>query len=346
MKIENTKVIVTGGAGFMGSHLVDALLARNNTVTVIDDFSVGTRENLALHEKNSLLRIKKADICQEQALPALFAGQDFVFHLACRNVRLSLCQPTQVYAVNSTGTLNVLKASAGAGVRRLLYCSSSEVHGTAARAPLSENSSFFPETIYGASKLAGEHYTRVFQRSGWLDTVVARPHNNYGPRSHWAGVSGEAIPRFIVRALAGLAPVIYGDGSQTRDFTYVEETADFLVRLMESDKASGNTINVCHGEEVSLLEIAGLVRELSGLCLEPVFRPARPGDVLRLWGDPSRLKEILGEAPSVSIGTGLKKTFEWFETQARPSLETLKAMDNKGNWEQETPEPWLKPFVG
>src|SRR5262245_48910150 len=231
MLVTDSRVVVTGGAGFIGSHLVDRLLAANNEVVVIDDFSSGERANLAQHQGNPRLRVLAADVCDEAVLLPLFHGARCVFHLATRNVRLSLHRPTCVHEVNATGTLNVLKASAAAGVRRFLYCSSSEVNGTADVVPMPEEYHYRPEPIYGASKLVGEYYTQVFHRSGWLETVVARPHNNYGPREHHDGDKAEVIPRFLLQALAGLPLSIYGDGKQTRDFTFVTETADFLVRL-------------------------------------------------------------------------------------------------------------------
>lgn len=340
MNGQRALAVVTGGAGFIGSHLVDALLRAGDRVLVIDDFSSGERANLAHHADDGDLRVVEADIRDEAACRELVQGADFVFHLACRNVRLSLKRPTEVHEVNATGTLNMLKAAAGARVRRFLYVSSSEVNGTADVIPMPEDYHFKPETIYGASKLTGEYYTQVFQRAGWLETVIARPHNNYGPREHYKGVKGEVIPRFILWALAGKPPVIFGDGLQTRDFTYVTETAGCLVRLMEHPGAAGGTFNVCRGQEVSIREIAKLVIALSGRDLEPEFVPGRPNDVLRLFGDPTRLKNLLGDAPSVSIREGLRQTLDWFAREVPVNAETLASMAPM-NWGQSEPEPWL-----
>jgi UDP-glucose 4-epimerase len=338
----NTKnlAVVTGGAGFIGSHVVDRLLADETPVMVIDDFSSGSRDNLATHENNPLLQIVQADIMDETAMYDLLAGADMVYHLACRNVRLSLRQPTIVHDINATGTFNVLKAAAKAGVGRFLYCSSSEVNGTADIVPMPEDYHFKPETIYGASKLAGEYYTGVFQCSGWLETVIVRPHNNYGPREHYYGNKGEVIPRFILWALAGRPPVIYGDGRQTRDFTYVSETADFLVRIMDAPQTAGKTLNLCRGEEVSVLEIARIIAELTGLHVPPIHAPGRPSDVLRLFGNPARLMQIMGEAPRISIRDGLQMTVDWFQKNV-PLTEDLFASMQPRNWEQNDPEPWL-----
>ncbi|HMM38435.1 MAG TPA: GDP-mannose 4,6-dehydratase [Desulfovibrio sp.] len=344
MNLRNAKVVVTGGAGFIGSHLVDALLARDNEVLVIDDLSSGEMVNLARHAQNPALRVEVADICDAEAMLDLCRGREFVFHLACRGVRLSLRQPTIVHEVNASGTLNMLKAAAACGARRFLYCSSSEVNGTADVVPMPEDYHFKPETIYGASKLTGEYYTQVFQRSGWLETVIIRPHNNYGPREHYSGVLGEVIPRFILLGLAGLPSVVYGDGAQTRDFTYVEETADFMVRALECDAAVGSTMNLCRGQEVSILEIARLVGELTGLDKPPVHMPGRPNDVLRLFGDPSRMRRILGDSPAVSIRDGLEKTVRWFRENVRITPELL--LDIQGrNWQAAEPEEWLRPLL-
>ncbi|WP_243313805.1 NAD-dependent epimerase/dehydratase family protein [Fundidesulfovibrio agrisoli] len=338
-----TGVVVTGGAGFIGSHLVDALLGVGCRVLVIDDFSSGERANLAHHAGNPGLTVAEADIRDEAAMLRLLKGQKLVFHLACRNVRLSLKRPTEVHEVNATGTLNLLKAAAANRVRRFLYTSSSEVNGTADVIPMPEDYHFKPETVYGASKLTGEYYTQVFQRAGWLETVIARPHNNYGPREHYFGHKGEVIPRFILWAMAGMPPIIFGDGLQTRDFTYVTETASFLVRLMASERAAGQTVNVCRGDEVSIRQIAEMVATLSGRDLAPQHVQGRPSDVLRLFGDNSRLKDILGDTPGISISEGLARTYNWFAANVEPTPEVLESMKPM-NWAQAQAEEWLSAW--
>ena len=342
MKLENSSVVVTGGAGFIGSHLVDCLLGANNSVYVVDDFSTGCLKNLAQHDGNSRLSIEEANVLDEEMMIHLFDGADYVFHLAVQNVRLSLRQPTLVHEVNATGTLTVLKAAAAAGVKRFLYCSSSEVNGTADIVPMPEDYHFRPETIYGASKLAGEYYTQVFQRAGWLSTIIARPHNTYGPREHYGGNLGEVIPRFILFALAGKPLTIYGDGTQSRDFTYVSETSDFLLRLMECDGTVGGTYNVCRGQEVSIREIAELIAELSGSKTEIRALPSRPGDVLRLCGDPTRLRAVLGDSPRISIREGLARTLDWFRENVPLSDDVLASLGPE-NWTGLESEFWMRP---
>jgi UDP-glucose 4-epimerase len=341
MKVARSRVAVTGGAGFIGSHLVERLLAADNQVLVIDDFSTGKEGNLAHVDDERRLRVEHADVCDAARMTDLLRGVDYVFHLATRNVRLSLVQPTIVHEVNTSGTLNVLKAAAANRVRRFLYCSSSEVNGTARVVPLPEEYHYQPETIYGASKLTGEYYTQVFHRSGWLPTVIARPHNTYGPREHYEGRNGEVIPRFILWALAGKPLIVYGDGRQTRDFTYVTETADYLVRLMECERALGGTFNVCRGEEVSIIELAQLVRELAGGKSTVQFLPGRPSDVLRLFGDPSRLREVLGSSPSISIRAGLERTIAWFRAHLQLDNRTMDSLE-VNTWSRDPAEAWLE----
>jgi UDP-glucose 4-epimerase len=340
MNMTRCSVAVTGGAGFIGSHLVDRLLDRGNHVLVIDDFSTGSLDHLRHHDDNPNLRVVDADIRDAAAMHELLRGIDFVFHLATRNVRLSLTQPSLVHDVNVNGTYTLLKAAAACQVRRLLYCSSSEVNGTADIVPMPEEYHYRPETIYGASKLMGEYYANVFHRSGWLPTVIARPHNNYGPREHYAGNKGEVIPRFILWALTGQPLPIYGDGRQTRDFTYVTETADYLVRLVECPQALGQTFNICRGEEVSIRRIAELIRELTQSSSLLEQRPGRPHDVLRLFGDPTRLRTTLGSAPTLAIREGLARTIAWFRTHVGTGPEVMQTLD-QATWQQATSEPWL-----
>ena len=338
-----TKCLVTGGAGFIGSHLTGLLLRKGARVVVVDDFSSGSPANLAgyaEYAQKGLLQCVKADILDYDPVARLTEGTDYVYHLACRNVRLSLAQPTSVHEVNATGTLNMLKAAVSAGVKRFLYCSSSEVNGTANIVPMPEEYHFKPETIYGASKLAGEYYTNVFYKAGWLDTVIVRPHNNYGPREHYKGYLGEVIPRFILRALAGLPPQIYGDGKQTRDFTYVTETVDFIYKSMLAPQCSGMTLNICHGEEVSIGRIAELVAELTHCAAKPQYLSGRPSDVLRLFGDPTLLRNTLGSSPQIDIRSGLKLTIDWFRAAVPVTSEILASMDEKC-WEKIPAEDWL-----
>jgi UDP-glucose 4-epimerase len=333
--VRDSKIFVTGGAGFIGSHLVDQLLAANNEVVVFDDFSTGLEENLREAKSSGRLTVVRESVTNFEALMESMSSCSFVFHLATKNVRLSLRQPTLVHDVNTTGTLNVLKAAHARKVKRFLYCSSSEVNGTAIEVPMAEDYIYRPETLYGASKLAGEDYALAFHRSGWLNAVVARPHNNYGPREHALGLSGEVIPRFILQAMAGKPLTVYGEGNQTRDFTFVSETSKILIDLLETDHALGEVINVCRGQEISILQIAKKILHMVGGKSEIVHMPGRPSDVLRLFGDNSKLQRILGRTPSISIDEGLRSTFDWFQnhTPSQPLGERV--------WETTEQEGWL-----
>lgn len=341
MQLMGRHCLVTGGAGFIGSHLVDLLLEKGASVTAIDDLSVGSETNLQQATKNPAFRFRKLDILDQLTLTDVMKNVDAVFHLATQSVRLSLCRPSRVHDVNINGTYNVLTAAASAGVKKFLYCSSSEVNGTAGAVPMAEKYDYAPETIYGASKLAGEYYTQVFERSGWLNTVIARPHNNYGPRAHYHGLAGELIPRMILQALLNEPLTIYGNGEQTRDFTYVKETCAYLIRLVENENCRGEILNVCRGQEVSVNEIASKILKHTKSESTVQRLGSRRSDVLRLWGDPTALKNKLGDSPSLSIDEGLKMTVDWYRENVPLNEFTRKALTAEA-WRESPKEEWLE----
>jgi UDP-glucose 4-epimerase len=207
--------------------------------------------------------------------------------------------------------------------------------------PIAEDYTFRPETIYGASKLAGEYYAQVFNRAGWLPTVIARPFNTYGPREYFEGSKGEVIPRFITQALSGRALTVYGDGMQTRDFTYVSETAEYLVRLAEHADAGGGTFNICRGEEIAIRDVATRIAQLAGLDVSIRHLPARPSDVLRLYGSNDRLSRLLGAAPAVSLSEGLARTIDWFRLHVPMTTQRMEFLD-ADNWSAQEGEDWMK----
>lgn len=327
------RVLVTGGAGFIGSHLVDALVARGDEVIVVDNLSVGSRENLAHHAGSGRVHLEVIDVLDKLALGAAMRGVDTVFHLATQCVRLSLSDPELVHRVNTDGTLNALIGAADAAVRRFIYVSSSEAFGSAQQVPMAENHPSAPTTIYGASKLAGEHYARVFHGTHGLATVVVRPFNTYGPRSHFEGAYGEVIPKFVVRALNGLRPIVFGDGQQTRDFTYVTDTAAGMVRASECDALVGRDVNVARGEEVSINEIARLVLERCGRPdLRPEYGAERPADVRRHYADVSRARSEMQFVAGVDIRTGIDRYVSWFMT-TYPDPSQLLKQEQAINWQ-------------
>ena len=331
MSMVGTRVVVTGGGGFIGSHLVDAL-AEAHEVVVIDNFSSGRRENLIQHRDNPRVRVEEADVCDVAAMNRLMAGAQKIYHLATQCVRLSLEDPELVHHVNATGTLNVCRAALRNGVRCLVYISSSEVYGTAQRVPMDETHPCEPTTVYGASKLTGELYAKAFLRSYGLPVVVVRPFNTYGPRSHYEGVYGEVIPRFLVRFLNGLPPVIYGDGKQSRDFTYVSDTVRGILLAADSDALQGQVVNIACGKEVSILDLARLVPEAAEVpALPPELAPDRPGDVRRHFADITLARSVLNFSASVSIQEGLRRYVAWFK-QENPDYRQCLAKTAAINW--------------
>jgi UDP-glucose 4-epimerase len=336
MKIAHAdaRVLVTGGAGFIGSHLVDHLVASGCHVTVLDNFRNGKHANLAESARTERLKVIEGDITDgATCLRAMGSCLDAVFHLACMGVRHSLHNPMENHHVNATGSLQILMAARRAGVGRLVYVSTSEVYGAALAFPLTEQATTWPTTVYGASKLAGEHYASAYHSCFGLPVVRVRPFNNYGPRAHFEGDSGEVIPRFILRALAGDAPVIFGDGSHTRDFLYVKDCAQALVAIAECDALVGDVVNLGYGEEVRIDELARLILGAVGRGdLRPSLTAERPGDVPRLWVDPSKLRRATSFRPKVPLAKGLAATVDYYRALFAAQPDCLSQMQTR-NWE-------------
>jgi UDP-glucose 4-epimerase len=332
VKIDGRPVLVTGAAGFIGSNLVDGLVARGCSVRAVDDFSVGKRENLDDASARGTVEIVEADIRDTDAMRDALDGVEVVMHLAVSNLRESLRDPWASHTINAGGTLSVLDAARERSIARFLYCSSSEVYGTARTAPMAEDHPTEPTTVYGASKLAGEQYTLAMLNTDGVPGLVVRPFNTYGFREHYAGTSGEVIPKMTIRALAGEPPVILGDGSQTRDFTFVTDTVAGLIAAVEADDLVGQTINVAFGREVTIKRIAELVCEACGTELEPVHAPPRPADVHRHYADITKARELLGFAPAIAIEDGIRRYVDWFR-ERHPDVSGLLERDAERNWE-------------
>ena len=330
MMINGMRVLVTGGAGFIGSHLVERLAA-GNRVTVADNLSVGRAENLDDARAIGRVDLVEADIRDGDRMRGLLAKTDVVFHLAVVCLRTSIQQPELAHEVNATATLDLLSLARAEAVRRFLYCSSSEVYGTARTAPMNEDHPLAPQTVYGASKLAGEQYALSFYRTYGLEVAAVRPFNAYGPRAAYAGARGEVIPRFILSALAGRPLVVLGDGEQTRDFTYVGDVARGLLLAAECDALVGEVVNIAAGREISVNEIARQVTAATGGATPIRHGAPRPGDVRRHWADIAKAKKYLAYEPEVAFEDGLSRCVEWFRRHVSdPAAEARNIQER--NW--------------
>ena len=330
---DSRRTVVTGGAGFIGSHLVDALLERDHDVVVVDNFSSGDIQNLAHHSDNPRLTVREVDICDYERLLQAMDGASLVFHLAVQCLRVSLSNPTLVHEVNSRGTLNVALASQSCGVDRLIYVSSSEVYGTAVEVPMGEGHPLEPTTVYGASKLAGEYYCKALHHTSGLPVIIVRPFNSFGPRSHMEGVHGEVIPRFMAASILGKAPIVFGDGQQSRDFIYVTDTARGIIFAAQCDQLIGDAVNIAQGHPIAIRELAELILTGYGRSgVRPVSGPERPGDVRHHHADPSKAERLLGFRPEVSLDEGLTLYHDWLR-QRPEELEREAEQLAQVNWQ-------------
>ncbi len=333
---DRSLVVVTGGAGFIGSELVRQLAADGQHVVVVDTLVNGSRANLA-GLPSGQVRLLEADIRDLDALTPVLRVASAVYHLACLGVRHSVHSPIENHEVNASGTLGLLRVCRALDVPRFVYVSSSEVYGTARWAPMTEDHPTYPCTVYGASKLAGECYARAYYATYGYPTVMVRPFNTFGPRSHHEGDSGEVIPKFLLRCMAGRPLVVFGDGTQTRDFTYVSDTARGIRLAGTSESAVGRTINLGSGTEVSITDLAAAVARVAGRRdVEIVHDTPRPGDVLRLCADMSQARAMLGYAPVVPLQQGLEGLLAWYRDLG-VSPDVLLEREIVRNWDVSTP---------
>lgn len=305
-------ILVTGGAGFIGSHLTDKLLSLGHTVTVLDNLINGKERNLEDAKTNSNFKFVKGDILDKKTCEDVTKNIDVVYHLACLGVRHSLHGPFENHRVNAEGSLNMLEASLKNKVRRFFYISTSEIYGDIKKFPIDEDGVPLPKTVYGASKLAGENYAYSYHTCFGMDTTILRIFNNYGPRAHHEGDAGEIIPRSIVNIIYGKAPIIFGDGKVTRDFFYVKDTASALSLLLDIKNISGEIINIGTGEEITMKHLQEKLLELMESKLSINFMEDRPADVPRLWVDPTKFKKITDFRPSHTFEEGLKETIKYY----------------------------------
>ena len=263
----------------------------------------------------------------------LLEGMDAVFHLAVACARLSLKEPVRVHEVNATGTLAVCQACIGKSIERFVYVSSAAVYGDVVYSPLDEGHPVRPTNMYGASKAAGEHYVHTHYQSYGLPTVTVRLFNTYGPREHSQGSSAEVIPRFVLRAMAGLPPVIFGTGEQTCDFTWIDDTIDGIMLAAECDNLVGDCVNIARSQDVSISHLCALVlKHLGRESIQPTYMPAfGPSAPKRNCGDIRKAQEVLGFEPKVTIDQGLTRYVEWVRGQ-NIDLDALVRQEQVRNW--------------
>jgi len=311
------RVLVTGGGGFIGSNLVEALLARGDEVLVLDNFATGRRENLARAPEwaaagGGRYRLLEGDIRDEATVKRAIAGREVVLHQAAiPSVARSVEDPMTSHTVNVDGTLTLLLAARDAGVRRFVMASSSSLYGESETLPKVETMAPDPISPYGLDKLAGETYCRLFTRLYGLPTVSLRYFNVFGPRQNPRSEYAAVVPRFIEAALKGEQPTIYGDGQQTRDFTFVENVvAANLLSAEAAEEACGQAYNVACGERISLLDLAAAINRLTGSQVGPRHAPPRAGDIRHSLADISKAERALGYRPAVDLEAGLARTIE------------------------------------
>ena len=305
--------LVTGGAGFIGSNLVRRLVELGARVRVFDDLSSGHLENLAGLEKS--VEFVRGDLRDVAAVRAAAQGAAHVFHLgALASVQASVDDPAATHEINVTGTLHVLLAARAAGVRRVVFSSSASIYGDDPQMPKREDMLPAPLTGYALSKLAGEHYGRIFRGLYGLEFFALRYFNVFGPRQDPASHYAAVIPLFMRAYAAGRQPTIYGDGGQTRDFTFVDDiVAANLCCLDAPASAAGGVYNVAYGDRISVNDLARRIAALAGQPFAPVYAPARPGDVRESQADSSLARRVLGWNPVGDFAAGLRATYDWFK---------------------------------
>lgn len=305
------RYLVTGGAGFIGSNIVDELLRRGHDVTVLDDFSSGKEENLA-HVSNKI-RLIRGDMCDLETAREACDGADYVVHLAARtSVPRSVKDPIESNRVNIDGTLNVLVAARDAQVRRLVYSASSSAYGETPTLPKVETMPTAPISPYGVTKLVGEMYAQVFGRAYGLENVSIRYFNVFGPRQDPTSQYSGVLSRFMLAVIEGAAPVVYGDGEQSRDFTYVDNVVDVTLRACEAPGVSGQVFNGGTGSRISLNEVLKLLGKLTGESIRAKYDQPRNGDILHSQADISLATQLLGYRPHVNFEDGLGRTWKWY----------------------------------
>lgn len=308
MELRDRRILVTGGAGFVGSNLVKRLLREHARVTVLDDLFTGRRENLP-HDGYEFV---KGSVCDTAIVENLVAAHDLIFHLAARNIVVSTRNPREDFETNIGGTLNVLLAARAAGGRRVVYTSSASVYGNPRHLPINEDESLSLLTPYAVSKLGGENYCMAFYESYGLPTTCVRYSNIFGPGQDPANPYCGVVAKFLESLLARRAPVIHGDGNQTRDFTYIDDAVEATVLAGTSDRALGEVFNVGSGVETRVNELAAILIRLTAADTLPTHTDRRDVDnIRRRVVNIEKARRALRWIPEVTLEEGLRRTVEW-----------------------------------
>ncbi len=318
------RYVVTGGAGFIGSNTVDELVRRGHSVVVLDDLSAGREDNLA--EIRNKITFIKGSITDIEVVRKAMHEAEYVMHLAARtSVPRSVKDPIETNKINIEGTLNVLVAAKELKVKRVVFAASSSAYGETPTLPKVETMQPEPISPYGVTKFVGELYGQTFGRCYGLENVALRYFNIFGPRQDPGSPYSGVLAKFCTAFLEGTPPSVFGDGEQTRDFTYVENAVQANLLACEAPNVSGKVFNVGVGGRVSLNEVLRELRKITGKALEANYEPAREGDIRDSQADISRAREFLGYEPQVSFEEGLARTFEWYRgTQAKTAAKTEK----------------------
>ncbi len=312
--------LITGGAGFIGSNIVHELVKRGEKVIVLDNLSTGDMQNII--DILDAIEFVDIDVRDLESVRKIVEGVDFVLHQAALpSVARSVDNPIDSNEVNVNGTLNLLVAARDAGVKRLVYAASSSAYGNSPALPKNEDMPSHPLSPYAVSKLLGEHYCRIFHTIYKLETVSLRYFNVFGPRQDPTSPYSAAIPKFINAILKGDSVTIYGDGEQSRDFTYIQNVVNANLLACEAPDAAGTVINVACGDQISLNRLISIIEEELEIEAQRVYTQPLPGDVKHSCADISRARELLGYEPAVAFDEGLKMTVQWFTNGHRALTE-------------------------
>jgi UDP-glucose 4-epimerase len=317
-----SKILVTGGAGFIGSHIVDRLLKEEIEVIVIDNFLTGQRENVAHHKNRKDFHLVEGDIRNAKLVKKVLKDVDAVFHEAALvSVPRSIENPLLTNEVNVLGTLNLLEACRDADVKKFIYGSSSAVYGETETLPKTEELAPHPISPYAVSKLAAENYVKVYWKVYGLNTVCLRYFNVYGPRQTYSPYSG-VITIFINRLLKGKPPIIYGDGEQTRDFTHIEDVVEANMLALTRKAASGEIFNIATGKPTTINQLAAVLQKIMKTNLKPMYTQPRLGDIKHSYADITKARKLLRYIPRVSLKNGLTQLVKWYSKTSQNYYKT------------------------